>query len=201
MLRAVLFCFVFLSKSLLSAQIASVAEDISPLLIGEQIPDLRLSGSKSNSTSLMEIWQKAPTVLIFYRGGWCPYCNTHLAEIGQLEDAIMQLGYQVVGVSPEDIQYLQEAASKNDLKYELLSDSDGQFTQSMGIAFKAPDRYTERLLERSSGKNQGFLPVPSLFIVDQNGRIQFEHINPDYKQRMSGELLLAVLKALKQDTE
>ncbi|MBK8504873.1 MAG: AhpC/TSA family protein [Saprospiraceae bacterium] len=192
-----MWCSMVLLSLSMKAQMPEMAEDISPLLIGEQIPDLKLSGSAGDSMSLHELFKEAPTVLIFYRGGWCPYCNTHLAEIGQLEEMIKQLGYQVIGVSPEDSEYLMEAASKNDLKYRLISDSDGRLSQGMGIAFKAPERYTQRLSERSSGQNQGFLPVPSLFIVDTNGLIQFEHINPDYKQRMNGELLLTVLEALK----
>ena len=193
-------CVILLNISVI-AQIAGTAEDICPLLIGEQIPGLKLSGSGGDSVDLLEVFSKAPTVLMFYRGGWCPYCNTHLAEIGQREEAIKQLGYQVIAVSPEDVVHLQEAASKNELHYQLLSDADGLLIQGMGIAFKAPERYTQRLADRSGGQNEGVLPVPSLFVVDRDGRIQFEHINPDYKQRMSGDLLLAVLEALNETRE
>jgi peroxiredoxin len=67
----------------------------------------------------------------------------------------------------------------------------------MGIAFKAPERSAARLFDYSGGLNEGYLPVPSVFIVDTSGKIAFEYINPDYKTRISADLLLAVLEQLK----
>ena len=42
------------------------------------------------------------------------------------------------------------------------------------------------------------LPVPTVMIVNQKGVIQFEYINPNYKERLSSEMLLEVLKTLKK---
>ena len=53
------------------------------------------------------------------------------------------------------------------------------------------------LSNRSNGRNEGFLPVPAVFVVDTSGTILFEYINPDYSTRISTELLLAVLNELK----
>jgi hypothetical protein len=41
------------------------------------------------------------------------------------------------------------------------------------------------------------MPVPTIIIVDKKGVIQFEYINPNYKERISGEMLLSVLKTIK----
>jgi len=38
------------------------------------------------------------------------------------------------------------------------------------------------------------LPVPSVFIIDENGIIKFEYVNPNYKERISGKLLLQAAK-------
>jgi peroxiredoxin len=51
----------------------------------------------------------------------------------------------------------------------------------------------------SDGQNKGFLPVPSVFVVDKAGEILFEYINPNYKKRLNGDLLMAVLKTLKTE--
>ena len=69
---------------------------------------------------------------------------------------------------------------------------------AMGIAFKAPERYEDRLFRVSDGKNSGLLPVPSMFVVDTDGTILFEYISPNYKQRISADLILAVLHDLNQ---
>jgi peroxiredoxin len=179
------------------AQIADKAEDISPLLIGEKIPDITLLSSAGKQETLAAITGGKPSILLFYRGGWCPFCNKHLAEIESIQDKILELGYQLIAISPDAPPKLIASGEKNKLKYGLYSDGNGAVAQAMGIAFKASERSLGMLSEYSEGKNTGFLPVPSVFVINPNGVIAFEYINPDYKVRISAKLLLAVLENLK----
>lgn len=188
-----------LSSLFASAQIAEKAEDISPLLIGETIPDIELKAPDTSSLKFSDIVGEKPTVLLVYRGGWCPFCNAHLSEIQGVQSEVIKLGYQVVAVSPDSPENLQVTDEKDKLEYSLYSDADGKLIQSLGIAFKAPEKYTGMLNKSSGGLNEGFLPVPSVFIVDTSGKILFEYINPDYKTRLSAGLLMAVLKELKNE--
>lgn len=181
------------------SQVAEKAEDISPLLIGETIPDIELKTPDAGSHKFLSIVGEKPTVLLVYRGGWCPFCNSHLSEIQEVQSEVIGLGYQIVAVSPDSPENLQVTENKDKLEYSLYSDGDGKFIQSLGIAFKAPEKYSNMLNKSSGGLNDGFLPVPSVFIVDTSGKILFEYINPDYKTRMSAGLLLAVLKELKNE--
>lgn len=185
----------------LHAQIAEKAEDVAPLLVGETFPNIEVTGTDEQTIGFLEVLGKKPTVLIFYRGGWCPYCSAHLQDLGEIELDIIELGYQVIAVSPDRIDKLKDIELMDDINYRLYSDASGELMQATGIAFKAPERYGERLLDWSGGKNDGFLPVPSVFIVNQEGLIEFEYINPNYKQRMSGALLLAVLRVLKAESD
>jgi hypothetical protein len=66
----------------------------------------------------------------------------------------------------------------------------------MGIAFQAPERYQKMLLNITAEENKGWLPVPSVFIVNDKKQIVFEYISPDFKHRMNGDLLLAVASKL-----
>jgi peroxiredoxin len=179
-----------------SAQLAEKAQDISPLLIGETVPDAVLKSVDSSDQSFLSILSKKPTVVLFYRGGWCPYCNTHLSDIRDAESEILALGYQIIAISPDSPEYLKASDEKNELNYQLYSDANGKLTKAMGIAFKVAERRKEKLFNKSGGLNDGFLPVPSVFIIDTSGQIVFEYINPNYKKRMSSKLLIAVLKNL-----
>lgn len=181
------------------AQIPEKAEDISPLLIGEIISDVVLKAPDASEHSILNILSEKPTVLLFYRGGWCPFCNAHLSEIQGVQREVVKLGYQIVAISPDSPENLQATDEKDKLDYSLYSDANGKFIQSLGIAFKAPDRYSGMLNEKSGGLNEGFLPVPSVFVVDTSGEIQFEYINPNYKVRLSAGLLMAVLKELNNE--
>ena len=183
----------------ISAQIPERAEDICPLLNGETIPDASLTAPDGNLHQVSGIVGTKPTVLLFYRGGWCPYCNVHLAEIQEIEAEIIELGYRIVAISPDSPQNLQQSDETQMLKYSLYSDADGTFIKGLGIAFKAPDRMSGMLTGRSGGKNDGLLPVPSVFVVDSSGRIMFQYINPDYRTRLTASLLISVLRELQPD--
>lgn len=198
---------LLLSTSILSlsfmnnstAQLPTIPEDISPLLVGETVPNVPLTSLEGASISVHDIIKEKPTILIYYRGGWCPYCNLHLSAIGRNEMSILELGYQIVAVSPDKIENLEATAEKDSIQYHLFSDPAGIFAKEIGIAFQAPEKYIPRLFESSGEKNTGFMPVPSVFVLDTKGEIQFEYINPNYKKRLSGELLLAVLGVLKAE--
>jgi len=179
------------------AQLPEKAEDVSPLLIGEIIPETVLKTPDAVEYNVSNILSLKPTVIMFYRGGWCPYCNRHLAEIQEAESEIIKLGYQIIAISPDSPENLKVTDEKNQLNYSLYSDSDGTLSKAIGIAFKAPEKYSSMLSEKSDGLNEGFLPVPSVFVVDTSGKIIFEYINPDYKTRLTSSLLIAVLKNLK----
>ena len=187
------FLFILLAISGFSfAQIAEKAEDISPLLIGEKIPKQDLISVDNKAVSTSEIFSKK-TVLIIYRGGWCPYCNSQLMEMQEIENQIIELGYQIVSISPDSPKFLKETIKEDKLNYQLFSDSDGKFSEALGIAFK---REKPKLDKYSEGKNPGFLPVPTVYILDENREIEFLYINPNYAKRLKGEMLLAVLKSL-----
>ena len=65
----------------IGAQVPLKPEDISPLLIGEDIPDVTLKNLNGEDVDLKPLFRKKKTILLFYRGGWCPYCNVHLSEV------------------------------------------------------------------------------------------------------------------------
>ncbi|MGQ1890538.1 peroxiredoxin-like family protein [Thermophagus sp. OGC60D27] len=181
---------------LMNAQLPEKAEDISPLLNGESIPDVNVTSPDGKEHRLLDIVSQKPTVLLFYRGGWCPYCNAHLSEIQGVQEEVVNLGYQIVAISPDSPANLKVTDDKHTLNYSLFSDADGELIKAMGIAFKAPEKYSGMLLKHSAGLNPGFLPVPSVFVVDTTGKIHFLYINPDYKTRLSGKMLLGVLESI-----
>jgi peroxiredoxin len=169
-------------------------EDISPLLIGETIPDLKLLTMDGVSFDLKAEVAKKPTILVFYRGGWCPFCNKHLAELRTLQPDMDRLGYQMIAVSTDAPAGLKGTYDKNELTYTLLSDADLAAAKAFGLAFKAPNGYDEMLVKSSEGKNTDkLLPVPAVFVLDKQGMIKYEHISPNFKERVSAKVLKAVV--------
>lgn len=183
---------IFLFSVVSFAQIADKAENVSPLLIGEKIPNVILHDANGKEVKTKDILDKK-TVLVVYRGGWCPYCNSQLADMQEIEQDIISLGYQVVAISPDAPSFLKQTLDKKELQYKLYSDSEGVFAQAIGIAF---EKEKPKLDKYSEGKNPGFLPVPTVYVLNNNREIEFMYINPNYGTRLKGDVLLAVLKSL-----
>lgn len=193
----VLSVFLFLPFSLLAqSDLPAKPEDIAPLLIGEMVPDIQIAQMDGTLTDVGSVLNEKKTILIFYRGGWCPYCNSHLSDLQKIEPKLKELGYQIVAISPDTPAKLKETDQKQDLSYQLYSDSKGELMGKMGIAFQAPERYQKMLLSASGEENKGWLPVPAVFIINDKKQILFEYISPDFKHRMNGDLLLAVASKL-----
>jgi len=184
-----------------SQTIPNKPEDISPLLIGEDIPSAELKYPDGSTVKLSDLLRKRKTILIFYRGGWCPYCNAHLADVAKIEDKLIALGYQIIAISPDAPQLLKSTEAKNSIHYTLLSDQSGGLIRKMGLAFKAPAYNEKDLIQSQPDKAAQFLPVPSLFILTKKGEILFEHINPNFKSRINGYILLSAAKAFAESNE
>lgn len=174
------------------AQLPEQATDVKPLLTGQKIPETNLTDKDGKTVNTKELFKNKPTILVFYRGGWCPYCNKHLSELAAIEEDLKSMGYQVLAISPDAAAELKAATIKDKLGYALYSDSEGLLSRTMGIAYQSPEKYKSLISKSSGGLNKDFLPVPSLFIVSNSGEILFEYINPDYSKRIPADLVKVV---------
>ena len=173
------------------------AEDVSPLLNGENIPKVAVLNADGQPFDLNAAVSSKPTILIFYRGGWCPYCSKQLSGLQDVQGDLTKMGYQLIAISTDSPENLKKSATKQSLTYTLLSDADLAVSKQFGIAFKSPKNYDKFLPETSGGKNvDKLLPVPSVFILNKKGNIRFEYINPNITQRLSPDLLKAAATAL-----
>jgi peroxiredoxin len=182
-------------------QIADTAENVTPLLIGQTAPNSTLQTVDGDPVSLKALTMQKPTVLIFYRGGWCPYCNRQLAGLKDIEGQLDQLGYQILAISPETPAQLQEQKLQTKFSVKLLADPDLETISGFGIGFYVPETQratykSEWDIDLTSDKSSGtaVLPAPAVFILDTSGKVLFSYVNPDIKTRISPELLYQAAK-------
>ncbi len=187
-------------------RVAESAEDVHPLLVGMRGPDVTLTTVDGKPLRLYDLLERKPSVLVFYRGGWCPYCNLQLEQLRTIEQEVLNLGYQIVAVSADRPENAEKSIEKHDLKYTLLSDSSKAAAKAFGIAFRVDDKTLEAYkrfginLAEASGVDDHVLPVPAVFIVGTDGVILFEYVNPNYKVRLNAQVLLAILKAENEES-
>lgn len=182
---------------------AASAASAQPIAAGTPLPDATVRTASGQAVTLRTATGGRPSVLIFYRGGWCPYCTKHLAALAEIEADLQAAGFQLLALSPDRPAKLREKPSHAGLGYTLLSDSKAEAAQALGIAFRVEDAlvktYKEQYgidLEADSGETHHLLPHPAVFIVDAGGVVRFAHVNPDYKLRLSGDEILAAARAI-----
>jgi peroxiredoxin len=185
-----------------AADVPTTATAVKPIGKGEKAPDAMVYTRDNQPVKLSDIYSKAPTVVIFYRGGWCPYCNKHLSNISKVEKDIAAAGAQIIAVTPDSPEYLSQTAEKAGAHYQLLSDSAAEAIKAYGLAYKMEDslvdkyktRYQIDLEKRAGGKTHHIMPVPAAYVVDKYGVIRYSHWDPDYAKRVNEQELLAAVK-------
>src|SRR5690625_670096 len=146
-----------------SASIPEKAEDISPLLVSETVPQAGFLDTEQLIINFKDRLAKKPSVLVFYRGGLCSYCKAHPSDLTAIDKDVASLGYQVIGVSPDDYQYLQTTQEQNNIPYQLVSDPEGNFIQEIGIAFKSSVALKEYIVAQGNkGETSPVMPVPTV---------------------------------------
>ena len=183
------------------------ADAICPILVGQSLPELSLRTAENAPFDLNAAVAEKPTVLIFFRGGWCPFCNQHLGELQAIESELIQLGYQIIAISPDRPGILNVPVEKNEIQYQVLSDSHMTAASALGIAFQLDADTVAKYkssygidIEADSGQTHHLLPVPSVFIVGTDGVVQFSYVNPNYKVRLDSSLLLKAAEVIKKQS-
>ena len=177
------------------------AEAVRPLLVGAHAPEVTLRDAEGRPVDLAARFREKPTALVFYRGGWCMYCNTQLGQLKQAEAGILEAGWQIVAVSPDRPAKLAESLQKHEVNYALMSDNEMAAARAFGVAFQVDDATLTKYqgygidLDDASGRNHHLLPVPAVFLVNTDGKIVFQYVNPDYTVRLHPDVLLAAVAA------
>jgi peroxiredoxin len=181
----------------------SVMGDERRLTVGDSVPTGVLYAEEGNAFNMPADLGEEPSVLIFYRGGWCPYCTRHLSALLDIEKDLIDAGFQLFAISPDRPEVLRGMESVDEVSYKLLSDSSMEVSRKFGIAFKVEDELVEKYknsygidIEGDSGQTHHLLPHPSVFIIDAKGIIQFAYVNEDYKVRLEPDKILAAARQL-----
>lgn len=186
------------------AQLASGPDATKPLAVGTKAPDTEILTLDGTKTTMAEAFGGKPTVVIFFRGGWCPFCNRQLAGLAERELDLRALGYQIIGISADPPEKLAPILKTDHIRYRLFSDRDAISSAAYGLAYRisresgADYRANGIELTTAPDGNGYWLPVPAAYIVDRTGTIRFVYSNTDPSIRIKCDALIAAAKAAAQ---
>ena len=72
-----------------------------------QVPNITVKTADGDPLSVLALLIQNQALLVFYRGGWCPYCSRQLAELKNIEDELVDAVYKIIAISPESEEKLQ----------------------------------------------------------------------------------------------
>ncbi|MFG0290205.1 MAG: peroxiredoxin-like family protein [Rhodopirellula sp. JB044] len=171
--------------------------------VGDQAIDAELKAWDGTSVRLSELWSEGPVVLMWYRGGWCPYCNLQLRAMQKKVDEIEGAGARLVVLTPELPEKAKETAESNDLTMVALHDHESGLAKKYGLLFELPETivpvYRDRLkLNVYNGSEKMELPLSATYVINTSGTITYAFLDADYKKRAEpAEVVEAVRQAAK----
>jgi len=170
---------------------------------GDLVESFTLDSATGKPVSLDELVATGPAVIVFYRGGWCPYCNVALRTYQrELLPELDAFGARLVAISPQAPDESLSTVEKAELDFTVLSDPGSRLARSLGIAFQQSDEVLaaqrELGLDLAAVNAEGSvdLPRPTVLIVDQDKTARFVDIQPDYTARTEVADILAALTGL-----
>ncbi len=192
-------------------EVAATAEEVRPLVTGNSAPRFIVETAAGEPFDFDPRELQRPTLLLVFRGGWCPYCNAYLSDMRHVIPQIRDMDIDVLFLSGDRSELLYRSLREQtqqeieDLGYTILSDADAQAAMALGIAFRAAQGTIGRRhekgddIEGSSMMRHGVLPVPAVFAVDRSGTIAFSYVNPDYSVRLPADELLDIARTIAAD--
>jgi peroxiredoxin len=172
--------------------------------VGGVLSDFTLPDATGRDVSLSELVAEGPLVLVFYRGGWCPYCNLALHQYqSELVPRLASFGATLAAISPQKPDESLTTVEKHDLQFAVLSDAGAAIARQLGIAFEPAEDVLEAQqalgLDIRDGNVDGSseLPMPTVLIVDHDRTVQFADVQADYTSRTEVSEILAALQRLR----
>ena len=180
--------------------IAVAQEKPEGLFLNSKAPDFKLKDQNGEEVSLKALRKKGQTVLIFYRGNWCPYCNKQLKGLNDSLGMIIGKGAQLIAITPEASAGIDSTVAKTGALFPILYDEGGKMAAAYQVAFKVDEKTVNRYkmagidLLKNNNQKEAILPVPAVYIINSEGTVTYRYFDENYKKRVSVAEILKNIK-------
>jgi peroxiredoxin len=169
--------------------------------VGDTVPPFRLLEVDGGEVSLEGLTAHGPAVLIFFRFATCPACNIALPYYARaLWPSLKLEGATLTAISPQVPERLVEIKRKHNLPFAVASDLGNVLGRHFGILYeydepsKAAARAQGQFIGDVTGTGTWELPQPTVIVIDQNARVVFADVTPDWLARTEPAPILAALR-------
>jgi peroxiredoxin len=160
------------------------------LQIGQSLPEIHLHGPSGEPVGSRD-WMGQTSLLIFYRGNWCPLCMAQIGEVAAQYRELSARGVKVRLISPQPEAQTQTLAQRFGVDFEFLVDT--QLAAARRLNIHAEDGLPAGL------EVQGYdtdTVMPTVVIVDADGIVRYCDLTDNYRVRPEPAEFLAELDRL-----
>jgi peroxiredoxin len=144
------------------------------VMIGATLPEISLPDEQGRPILLASL-RGHPSVILFYRGGFCPSCRAQLTALAERAPPFIAKGVRVVGISADPPSLSAKWKSTLGLPFPLLSDEE------------------QRLAPALCNAN-----AHCLVLLDRSGVICWGELNDNWRNAVKAETILQAAYRLLQ---
>ena len=172
---------------------------------GDRAPDFALPDQHGRIVRLADRLAMGPLVILFIRGGWCPFCTLTLRAYQAALPAMQAAGADLLAITPQPGGICSAVAERDLLAFPVLSDQGNAVAEQYGVAYAlapALQALYMRLghdLPRINGTGDWRLPLPATFIVGTDGLIVRADVQPVAHRRLEPSAVVRTLESVPVD--
>lgn len=160
-----------------------------PLRPGRPLPDFAVADEQGNPIRSIEV-VGSPTVMLFVRGNWCPFCTSQVRALTRYYKDIVDLGAKLVFVTPKPLETTRRVADFFDVEFDFWLDDGLAAAAQLGLMRTAgvPDDH-----QKEYGEDTLW---PMALVVDAAGIIRYAKLSRFVIDRPDPKNLLDALRKL-----
>ncbi len=176
----------FLVASRKNIRTKPVPDNIRP---GQPLPQFQAVDENGDRLSSSDL-AGAPSILVFVRGSWCPFCSKQVADLTKVYKEITDAGAKLILLTPKPLETTRRVAEIFGVEFDFWLDESLEIAQQLGIVLEAgvPDEQRKEYGEDTVW--------PTSLVVDADGVIRFTEVSKFLVDRPNPEKLLQIVRNL-----
>ena len=150
--------------------------------IGDKLPEV-LGKNEAGEAVLLSAYAGKKFILYFYPKDSTPGCTAEACSLRDNYDALLGLGYDVLGVSVDSDKSHQRFIEKQQLPFHLIADTEKTLVEAMGV-------WGEK---KMCGRTY-MGTLRTTFLIDEEGKVARIFGPKDIKTKTHADQILEVIK-------
>lgn len=143
----------------------------------EVLPSLKFEDEEGNAVTSDSFLGKK-SILMFYRGNWCPLCMAQIKELTSEYKNLEAKGIQTILISPQPHSHTRSLAKKFDVGFRFLVDKNNAVAKQLNIIQKNGLPAGLQVLGYDSDT-----VMPTVILTDEKGKILHSDLTSNYRVR------------------